>query len=53
MVIAGFLAAFLVGVVLAAVGRTILDVPLSGMSDQDALLGLPGAVRAGDAWRCR
>ena len=41
MVFAGFLASFLVGVVLAAMGSTILNVPLSGMSDQDALRSLP------------
>jgi hypothetical protein len=41
MVFVGFLASFLVGVVLAAIGSTILNVPLAGMSDQDALRSLP------------
>ena len=41
MVILGFLAAFAVGVVLAAGGAVLLDVPLTGMSDGNALAGLP------------
>ena len=41
MVIIGFLAAFLVGVLLAAVGATLLNVGLSGMSDADTLRRLP------------
>ena len=41
MVILGFLASFVVGVALAALGSTVLGVPLSGMSDQDALLKAP------------
>ena len=48
MVFLGFLASFLVGVALAALGSTLLNVPLSGMSDQDAFQ-CPGAVRPGDA----
>jgi hypothetical protein len=41
MVIVGFLAAFLVGVLLAAIGASLLNVGLGGMGDQDALRSLP------------
>ena len=41
MVIIGFLAAFLVGVLLAAIGATLLNVGLTGMSDADTLRRLP------------
>jgi uncharacterized membrane protein YidH (DUF202 family) len=41
IVIVGFLAAFAVGVLLAAGGAILLNVPLTGMSDRDALTGLP------------
>jgi hypothetical protein len=37
----GLVAAFALGVAMAAVGATVLDVPLDGMGDADALGGLP------------
>ena len=46
----GLLGAFLVGVVVSAVGALIVGVPLDGMADTDALLGLPERLgRAGRA----
>ena len=43
----GILFAFLVGVLVSAIGATISGVSLSGMGDQDALLALPEQLARG------